>query len=55
LKLRGIHAIYGPAMKAITHLDGALRIYTAPHLKEVWLSDISGRRKGWSATENLPH
>lgn len=30
---RYLHAIYDPEMEAITHLDGALRIYTAPQLE----------------------
>jgi hypothetical protein len=31
---RYLHAIYDPAMEAITHLDGALRIYTASQFEE---------------------
>jgi hypothetical protein len=31
---RYLHAIYDPGTEAITHLDGALRIYTAPQLEE---------------------
>ena len=31
---RYLHAIYDPSIESITHLDGALRVYTAPQLEE---------------------